>query len=84
MTGLRRSCASALTLASLGLAFCAPALAVDGVIEINQARALAGGVTSGDTPGFPVIIDTAGSYTLTSDLTTSGTVIDITIALKDG
>ena len=29
------------------------AAAVDGVIEINQVRALAGGVTAGDAPGFP-------------------------------
>jgi hypothetical protein len=43
-------------------------MASDGVIEINQARALAGGVTPSDTPGFPVTIDTPGSYRLTSDL----------------
>jgi len=46
-----------------------PALAVDGVIEINQARANAGGVTLSDGPGFPVTIDHNGSYRLTSDLT---------------
>ncbi len=45
------------------------ALAVDGVVEINQARALNGGVTPGDTPGFPVTISVAGSYRLTSNLT---------------
>lgn len=45
-----------------------PSLAVDGVIEINQARALAGGVTPGDAPGFPVTIDQPGSYRLTSNL----------------
>ena len=43
--------------------------AVDGVIEINQARAIAGGVTPGDTPGFPVTISAAGSYRLTGNLT---------------
>jgi parallel beta-helix repeat protein len=48
------------------------ALAVDGVIEINQARALQGGVTPGDTPGFPVTIDTPGSYRLTGNLTLPG------------
>lgn len=47
------------------------AWAVDGVIEINQARALAGGVTPSDTAGFPVTIDSAGSYRLTSDLVVS-------------
>jgi hypothetical protein len=42
--------------------------ASDGVVEINQVRALAGGVTTSDDPGFPVEIDSAGSYRLTSDL----------------
>jgi len=42
--------------------------AVDGVIEVNQARALAGGVTASDTAGFPVTIDAPGSYRLTGDL----------------
>ena len=46
-----------------------PSYAVDGVIEINQARALAGGVTAGDSPGFPVTIDQPGSYRLTGNLT---------------
>lgn len=67
-----------------------PALAVDGVIEINQALALAGGVTPADTPGFPVSIDSPGSYRLTGDLTvpdenTSGVLIfndDVTLDLN--
>jgi hypothetical protein len=41
----------------------------DGVIELNQARALAGG--PGDAPGFPLVIATTGSYRLTSDLVAS-------------
>ena len=45
-----------------------PVLAVDGVIEINQAKVKAGGVTASDTPLFPVTIDHSGSYRLTSDL----------------
>ncbi len=49
------------------------ARAADGVIEINQTRALAGGVTASDTPGFPVTISTPGSFVLTSDLTVSST-----------
>lgn len=44
------------------------AYAADGVIEINQARALAGGVTPDDTPGFPVTISLPGSYRLTGNL----------------
>ncbi len=46
-----------------------PLLAVDGVVEINQAGALAGGVVSGDTAGFPVTIGQSGSYRLTGNLT---------------
>jgi len=44
------------------------AFAADGVIQINQARALAGGVVPADAPGFPVLIDASGSYVLTSNL----------------
>ncbi len=40
----------------------------EGVIEINQTRALVGGVTAGDTPGFPVTLAAAGSYVLTGAL----------------
>lgn len=59
-----------LHLAALGsLLLSSPATAVDGVIEINQARAEAGGVTASDTPGFPVTLDAAGSYRLTGNLT---------------
>lgn len=46
----------------------AQALAVDGVILIDQNKALAGNVTPGDTPGFPVSITRPGSYRLASDL----------------
>ena len=46
----------------------APGRPSDGVIEINQAKALAGGVTPADAPGFPVTISLAGSYRLTSNL----------------
>ncbi len=63
-----------LTLAAItivGLA--APVYAVDGVIEINHAKALAGGVTTGDGANYPVSINEPGSYRLTSDLVvTSG------------
>lgn len=45
------------------------ALASDGVIEINQAKALGGNVTPGDAPGFPVTLSQPGSYLLTGSLT---------------
>lgn len=46
----------------------APALAEEGVIEINAARAAAGGITPLDTPGFPITLALPGSYRLTSNL----------------
>jgi hypothetical protein len=45
------------------------AYAVDGVVLIDQARALAGNVTPGDAPGFPVTISQRGSYKLGGNLT---------------
>ena len=44
-----------------------PALATDGVLEINQACVVTGCVGS-DPGGFPVEIHTPGSYRLTSNL----------------
>ena len=44
------------------------ALAVDGVMEINQARAISGDKYLSDPPGFPVTINYPGSYILTSNL----------------
>ncbi len=58
---------AALALASLAL----QAHAVDGVILIDQAKALAGNVTPGDAPGFPVTISQPGSYRLSGPLTVS-------------
>ena len=48
--------------------------ASDGVIEINQVRALAGGISSTDTPGFPVTLS-SGSYRLTGNL--QGTSLNV-------
>lgn len=45
------------------------AIAVDGVVLIDQNKALAGNVTPGDTPGFPVTITQPGSYRLSGNLT---------------
>ena len=45
-----------------------PALGVDGAIEINQARAIIGGVSGGDSPGLPVSITEPGNYRLTGNL----------------
>ena len=53
------------------------ASAGDGVIEINAARAAAGGVTGSDTPGFPVTISEPGSYRLTSNLIGSASNLSV-------
>jgi hypothetical protein len=73
-------------LAVAGLLAAGPAAAVDGLILIDQNKALAGNVTPGDTPGFPVSITRSGSYRLTSDLIVPDadtTAIDITTAASD-
>jgi hypothetical protein len=52
-----------------------------GQVEINQTRALAGGVTSADNPGFPVTLADPGSYVLSGDLVVSAvatTAVEIT------
>ncbi|MEO7793782.1 MAG: right-handed parallel beta-helix repeat-containing protein [Thermoanaerobaculia bacterium] len=57
------------TLGALALfAIVTPTHGIDGRIEINQAKMLAGGVTPGDFPGLPVSIGQPGSYVLTSNL----------------
>jgi hypothetical protein len=58
----------------------APALAVDGVLEINQTCALETGCFAGDSAGFPVEVIVSGSYRLTGNLiapSTSTTMIVI-------
>jgi len=42
--------------------------AVDGVVLIDEAAVLAGGITSGDGPGYPVTISDPGSYRLSENL----------------
>ena len=49
----------------------APASAVtldNGIVLITQADAVAGGITPGDTPGFPVTLSETGSYRFASNL----------------
>ena len=45
-----------------------PALASEGVLEINQTCAVETGCFAGDAAGFPVTIGAPGSFTLTSNL----------------
>ena len=55
--------------AALAALAVSPLLGVDGVILIDQNRALAGNVTPGDAPGFPITITKGGSYRLSGDIT---------------
>jgi hypothetical protein len=54
-----------------------PALAVDGVLEINQTCAVETGCFAGDAAGFPVTITSPGSYRLTGNLDADATGIEI-------
>jgi len=56
----------------LFLTLATPALASDGVLEINQTCAVQTGCFSGDSAGLPVTITRSGSYVSTSDLNTGG------------
>lgn len=68
MTRSRRMLARAAVLSVFVLTLASSAYAVDGVVLIDQNRALAGNVTPGDDPGFPVSLTKSGSYRLSSDL----------------
>lgn len=71
-----------LLLASLAALALVPvtASAVDGVILIDQNKALAGNVTPGDAAGFPVTIGQPGSYRLSGNLTVPAGIDGIVIA----
>ena len=68
----------------LGVMMVVPAVyGVDGIILIDQNRALAGNVTPGDGPGFPVTISQPGSYKLSGNLSVPSTVRAIEITVPD-
>ena len=68
--------------AALLVSFSQPSAGADGVLELNQAKALVGGVTASDTAGFPVTLDSAGSYQLTGNLDI-GAAIGVQITADD-
>jgi parallel beta-helix repeat protein len=68
---------------ALLLLFATPALAVDGMLEINQTCAVETGCFAGDTAGFPVDLSESGSYRLTGDLDASGADRAIQISVSD-
>jgi hypothetical protein len=55
-------------LITFALLVSAPVFAVDGVISIDQNHVLAGNITPGNAPGFPVTISQSGSYRLSGNL----------------
>jgi hypothetical protein len=55
------------------------AYAVDGVVLIDQAKAMAGNVTPGDAPGFPITISLSGSYRLSGNVTVPSTEVGFSI-----
>ena len=67
----------------LSLVWGTSAFAVDGVVEINQVCAVNTGCFSGDAAGFPVTIESSGSYILTSSLETSLTSNAIEVTATD-
>ena len=63
-----------------------PALALTddhGVVVFTQADALAGNVTPGDAPGFPVTISVGGSYRLGSNLVVTTAVNGIEVRANE-
>ncbi len=75
---------------SLGVALALAALlagggaqAAGGVVEINAARASAGGVTPGDAAGYPVRLSASGNYALTGNLEVTSQVTVIEVAADD-
>lgn len=82
-----RTPANLATLATLvlpALLATSPAGAGDGVTEINHALALAGGVTSGDTPDYPIELFEPGSYRLTSNLSQPDPETDVIVVRAHG
>jgi parallel beta-helix repeat protein len=53
------------------------------VVSINQQAALAGNVSPGDAPGFPVTISQSGTYVLNGPLTVDGLRNAIVIEAND-
>jgi hypothetical protein len=77
---------SRFALALLCAAVAAPgrAAAADGIVEIDQTRAVAGGVTPGDAAGFPVTLSEPGSYRLMGSLLVpAGTPSGVEITADD-
>ena len=55
----RNSLFAALVAAFASASAC-PAMAADGVVLITHAKALAGNITPGDAPGYPITLSKTG------------------------
>jgi hypothetical protein len=77
-----RSGAALAAVAGLWLA-AAPTYAVDGVVLIDEAAVLAGGITPADGPGYPVTISEPGSYRLSENLKVPAGVSGLWIETND-
>ena len=64
----KRNSLFAALIAALASASGSPAIAADGEILITHAKALAGNVTPGDAPGYPITLSKTGSYRLGGNL----------------
>jgi hypothetical protein len=58
--------------------------AADGAVLIDQNRAVAGNITPGDDPGFPVTISQPGSYRLAGNLTVPDADTSAIVITADG
>jgi hypothetical protein len=56
---------------------------VDTTVLIDQAKALAGGVSAGDSAGYPITINQPGHYKLMGNLSVPGGVIGIAVNAND-
>jgi hypothetical protein len=73
-----RTCIGIALCAALAVSLATPAHAA-GEILLTHAKALAGNVTPGDPPGYPIVLTRPGSYQLASNLFTAANKITIQV-----
>jgi hypothetical protein len=78
-----RSNAVAAVLVACAVLDAFPAAAVDGEILIDQAKVNSGGVTPGDTAGFPATLSRPGRYKLSGNLAVPPNINGINITAND-
>jgi hypothetical protein len=78
-----RAHAAAAAIAGCAVIATIPALAVDGEILISQAKVNAGGISPGDTAGFPATLSRPGRYKLSGNLVVPGQTTGIDVRAND-